>query len=124
MPSASSMAAKVSRAAGNRSARSFPMPTFCAPCPGHISYGHHRMTVLPQVNPAPKATSSRSEPGLDPAFGDGLIERQRNGGGRGVAVAVHVDHHLLHGHAGVLGRGLDDPDVGLMGNQEIDLVRS
>ena len=36
-PSASSIAAKVSRAAGNRSASSFPIPTFCAPWPGHIT---------------------------------------------------------------------------------------
>ncbi len=36
-PSASSMAWKVSRASGNRSAKSFPIPTFCAPCPGHMT---------------------------------------------------------------------------------------
>ena len=32
------------------------------PLPGTHHHGHHRMTVLPQVNPAPKATSRRSEP--------------------------------------------------------------
>ena len=34
------------------------------PLAGTHHHGHHRMTVLPQVNPAPKATSSRSEPGF------------------------------------------------------------
>ena len=41
-----------------------PHADLLRPLAGAHQHGHHRMTALPQVNPAPKATSSRSEPGF------------------------------------------------------------
>ena len=86
-------AAKISRAAGNRSARSLPMPTFCAPWPGQTSSAHHRTTVLAQVKPAPNDHEQQQRAGHDPSLRDGLIERERDRRGRRVAVAIDVDHH-------------------------------
>ena len=74
------------------------------------------------MKPAPNDTSSSSEPGRS-ALLDGLIDRERDRRGRGVAVPIDVDHHLVHRHAGVLGGGLDDANVGLVRHQQIDLVR-
>ena len=122
-PSVSSIAPKVSRAAGKRSARSFPMPTRLRSLARAHQHRHHRTTALPQVKPAPNATSSTSEPGPMRPSADRLVERERDRRGGGVAVAVDVDHHLRHRDARVLRRGLDDPEVGLVRHQQVDLVR-
>src|SRR2546422_5382927 len=59
---------------------------------------------------------------LQPAGFDGLVERDGDGRRRRVAKSVHVDVDLVHRDAGVLCRGFDDADVGLMGDEQIDIA--
>ena len=51
-----------------------------------------------------------------------VAKTRRNRGGRGVAVAVDVDHALVLRDAHAARRGVDDAQVGLVGNQETDVV--
>ena len=59
---------------------------------------------------------------LDPPVTNGEIEGQRNRGRRGVAMQADRGDHLLGRHTEALAGGLDDADVGLMGNQPVDTV--
>src|SRR5713101_2427898 len=119
-PSAVSIASKTARASGNRSARSFPMPTFCAPCPGRA-----RSSLPPHDQAAPREAGTKraqhhDHAGFQPAGLDGLVERDRDRRRGGVAEAIDVDVDLVHRDAGVLCGGLDDADVRLMRNEEIN----
>ena len=49
-------------------------------------------------------------------------ECEGDGGSRGVAEVLNVDHHLLHRHFQSLGYGFDDAHVGLMGDYPVDVV--
>src|SRR5688572_10568588 len=51
-----------------------------------------------------------------------VVERQGNRRGRGVAVLVDVDNHLLLGHPDLLGGRQDDALVGLMRDEEVEIV--
>ncbi len=51
----------------------------------------------------------------------GLDEGQRDRGGRRVAVAVDVHDRLVHREPQALVDGLDDADVGLVGDEQVDV---
>lgn len=61
-------------------------------------------------------------PPLNPSVADGQIESQRNRGRRSVAMLSHRGDHLLDRHAEAFAGGLDDADVGLMGNQPVNIA--
>ncbi len=60
---------------------------------------------------------------LDAALVDGLGERDRHRRGRRVPVPVEVDEHPLHRQVEALGHRLDDPDVGLVRDEQVDVAR-
>ena len=75
------------------------------------------------MNPAPTDASSTRSPFFSRPCGMASLKRQRNGRRRGVAVALDVDDDLLRRQAEPLGRRHDDSAVGLVGHEEIDVVR-
>src|SRR5262249_52607892 len=126
-PSASSMAANVSRAESKRSARSFPIPTFCAPWPGHIttittgrrhSPPHPPADAPPPGNPAPERDDQEQRAFGAPPLFQGLLQCKRDRRSRRVPVLLEVHHDLVHRDPGMLSGGLDDPHIGLVGNEE------
>src|ERR1039458_5310964 len=60
--------------------------------------------------------------GLHPGVLTRVEEGERNGRTRRVPVAVERHDRALHGNAQALRRGLDDPQVGLVGDDETDVV--
>jgi len=59
---------------------------------------------------------------LNPARFEGLTKRQRDGGGRCVAITVDIDHHLVLVDAQPSNCQVDDALVCLVGNDEVDVV--
>src|SRR5690348_11750887 len=55
-------------------------------------------------------------------FALGLLQRERDRRRRRVGDAVDVDHDLLAWDAELGGGGLDDADVGLVGDEEVDVA--
>ena len=58
---------------------------------------------------------------LDPTRIDRLGQGDRDRGGRRVAVLVQVHEHLVHRQAETVGHRLDDPDVGLVRDEQVDV---
>src|SRR5712692_8143186 len=58
----------------------------------------------------------------EPARADRVVQRERDGRGRRVAEPLDVDDDLTRVDAELLGRRLDDPAVGLMRDEEIDVA--
>jgi len=50
-----------------------------------------------------------------------MIQRERDGRRRGVAVLIHGHHHFVHGQLEFSGRALHDADVGLVRDQPVDI---
>ena len=82
----------------------------------------HSIATAPDVNPAPNATITILSPTVDAALVDRLGERDRHRRGRGVAVLVEVHEHPLHRQVEALGHRLDDPDVGLVRDEQVDVA--
>src|SRR5438046_10368089 len=61
--------------------------------------------------------------GLDPAVADGFLERQGYGRARRIAVFVDVDRDPLDRQAAAPRGGVDDAEVGLVGEPEVHLVQ-
>ena len=59
--------------------------------------------------------------GGHPPVEQGVVEGQGDRGRRGVAVAVDDHRRALLGDAQALAGGLDDPQVGLVGHEEVDV---
>src|SRR5580704_9996467 len=59
---------------------------------------------------------------LEPSAFNGVAGGQRDGGGGGVPVAVNVDNHLVLAQAQAMGYSTDDPEVGLVGDQQLDVL--
>ena len=74
-----------------------------------------------QVRPAPKATSRSRAPGWQPAAVARLGQRQRDRRRGGVPVPLDVAEHAVRRDAEALDGVLDDPAVGLVGHDEVDL---
>ena len=51
-----------------------------------------------------------------------LPKGQRNGCRTGISEMLDIEHHLLHGQLQALGNGLDNTDIGLMGDDITDIV--
>ena len=64
---------------------------------------HQRISAAPQVKPPPIASIMTRSPCLMRPSLARYVERQRDRGGRGVAVLVDGDHHLLGRDAELLG---------------------
>ena len=109
------------------------MPTDCEPWPGNSSASvpigprldrahQPQQHADPHTRPAPKAVMQDHVAGLDPALADALVERDRDRGRRGVAVAVHVLVDLARVDLQPLADGVDDAQVGLVRDEEVDLL--
>src|SRR5579872_4412566 len=59
---------------------------------------------------------------LDSALPNGLLEGERDGGTRRVAVLVDVDRDLLQRQADPARRRVDDPEVRLVWDPQVDVV--
>ena len=75
------------------------------------------------MNPAPTDASSTRSPLLQPSLLDGVLERERNRGGRGVAVLLEIDDDGALVEAEAVGGGLDDAAVGLVRHEEAHVLR-
>src|SRR5579862_2077047 len=60
-------------------------------------------------------------PGLDPAFANRLLKRERDGSARGVAVLVDVDRDPVERQPDAARGRVDDPEVRLVRNPEVDV---
>src|SRR5690606_34809426 len=58
---------------------------------------------------------------LDPAFPVRLVQSQRDTGRRGVAIAIQIVEDLVRIDAEVLDRRVDDPKIGLVEDDQIDV---
>src|SRR5215204_3313081 len=122
-PKASEASRKVSATAG-WSPQASSMPTDCDPCPGKTKAKGCMACLLFGCAKPPRASEVQQDraPGetaahafehegvalLDLAAADRGVERQRDRGGRRVAVLVHGDDELVHGHLQAPGRALHD----------------
>ena len=61
--------------------------------------------------------------GFDPTGASSLVNREGNGGGRGVTVAFEIDEKAVHREFEKLGDGVDDPEFGLTRHHAIHFVR-
>ena len=76
--------------------------------------------------PAQAATESLHQdkiPGLDPPVCNRLIEGERDRGGGGIGVAFDRHHHLVFRQAELSSDAVDDPAVGLVRNEPVDIRR-
>src|SRR5205085_8023212 len=134
-PSASDASRRVCRTAG-WSPQASSMPTDCEPCPGKTNANEAIACVSPMVRKEkPRAAASEIEqhraPGeaaADALEQDGVaaadlagahrdVERQRNRGGRGVAVLVDRDDELVQRQLQLLRGALHDANVRLVRDQ-------
>src|SRR5712664_4010080 len=110
-PRAASASSSAPRAAGKASASACPMPTYCEPCPGNTNASFidslSRNSLRLEVPPLP--AHEAASPGHSASDGHhqdqvavlqlagpvGLVERERDRGGRGVPHLVDVDFALL-----------------------------
>ena len=83
---------------------------------------HHRSSTEPHTSPAPKAVSRTRSPVLTRPSPHAFVERDRDRGGGGVAVAVDVLVDLRRVDLQALAHGVDDPLVGLVRDEEVDLL--
>src|SRR5690606_242170 len=88
--------------------------------PGCVGRGARGNVPLPpeDVDAPRHAAADRREgdehAGLEAAFGLGLVQRERDGGGGGVAVFLDVHEDLVFAKAELLADGGQDADVGLV----------
>src|SRR5512144_2634908 len=119
-----------SRAAGKASAISRPMPSSSDPCPGK-----QNATLLMSLSPVRPFDESRAPgearahageqyqlAGLQPSICARIRERERDGPGRCVAVAIDVHDGLLGGDTELSRRVVDDPLVRLVRYVHVDVV--
>src|SRR5919108_437587 len=121
--------------ASRRSAIAAPMPRVPPVTSAQPSWPFLRAlsgTGLATLLPADDARAP-DEPGAEGGQGDGgaglqapfllgSSERERDRRGRRVGGAIDVDRDLLARQAELGRRGLDDPHVGLVGDEEVDVV--
>src|SRR2546429_1292844 len=126
--------------------RSLPIPTACEPWPGkrngievtvgagsarppdsvggprRVRPGSAPLSPSDQDGAPGKASSEGGEehkvPRLHASGCEGLLERDVDGRRPGIAVAVDVDEHAVHREADAPHGRLDDPEVGLMRDEQ------
>jgi hypothetical protein len=64
-----------------------------------------------------------SAPGLHASLFQRLGKRHRHGGGTHIAVALDREHDLIHRHAAPGHDSFDDPHIGLVRDDEVNVVR-
>src|SRR3970282_755182 len=100
------------------------MPTACEPCPGNtiasFMASHCRERRAPG-EAAAHPLHHHAMPGAYLAGAHVLVECERHGGGRGVAVMVHGHHQALERQAELARRGLEDAHVGLVRDEPVDV---
>ena len=114
------------------------MPTACDPCPGQrnarfmlgsltgVAPHREEPSDANEGGPPREATTegdehderSRADPAAGLRFGEPDGDRRR----RGVAVFLYVHEDLLERHVDPFCRRLDDAGIGLVGDEEIDVV--
>src|SRR5690242_7061970 len=114
------------------------MPTAWEPCPGKrnamVTTAARSISrpsswpSPPQQGGAPGESAAESDDeheiaALEPAGRDRLFERDVDRRGAGVAVPVDVHEDAVHRQVDALGGGLDDPQIGLMRNEQAHVLR-
>src|ERR1700674_5362646 len=109
------------------------MPGFWVPWPGKRSaIGPTSFTpmslLLCPLHEGGSPGQPGTEPGkkhvvaaLDPAFANRLLQRERDGSARGVAVLIDVDRHAVERQPDPARGRVDDPEVGLVGTPQVDV---
>src|SRR5215510_12927867 len=104
------------------------MPIACEPWPGNrnamlvtTSLPPHESCALREASP--ERDDEHEVAALEPAGGDRCLERDVDRGGAGVAVMIDVDEHAVHRQVRALVGGLDDPEIGLVRDEQADDVR-
>src|SRR5690606_7725684 len=125
-PRVSSASAKVSRTMGCWSYRAFPIPTYCEPCPGKTAASLSTRHTLPcplqhagrPREPAAETDEHHQVARGDPPLFHRLVQGDGDRCGRGIAVFMHVGEHPVSADAQPLRRGVDDPDVRLVRDEQ------
>ena len=81
-----------------------------------------RSSTAPTVKPAPTDASSTRSPFFSRPVATRVVERERDRRRRRVAEPLDVDDDLARVEAQLLGRRLDDPAVGLVRHEQIEVV--
>ena len=89
---------------------------------GNGRSAHMRTSAEPQVRPPPSASISTRSPLRMRPSSQRLGQRQRHRGGRGVGVAIDGDHHPLRRQAELAAHRVDDPQIGLVRHQPVDVA--
>src|SRR5690606_17855867 len=129
-PRTRSASSNVSRTISYSAASSRPMPTLCEPCPGKTQTSLRTGASLPRPldhpggpgQPAAETDEHDDVPILHAPGRNRLVQRDGDGGGRRVAVPFHVAEDAILGEPQPLGSRIDDPDVGLMRDEESDVL--
>src|SRR2546426_5713970 len=137
-PRAASAAWKTSRLSGKVRFSSKPIPTVWEPCPGNITArppkdlsGNWRIGAgLPADNrrspgqPGPESGKEEDRLLLDEPGPYGLVQGDGNRSGRRVADPIDVDEDPRRVEPQPLRDTVDDPEIGLVGNKQVDVLRS
>ena len=95
----------------------------CCASGGSAKGSHHRISAAPQVKPPPIASIMTRSPGLIRPSSQRRGERERDRSRRGVAVQLNRLHHFFRRDAKFMRRGVDDPLVGLMRHEPVEVLR-
>src|SRR3546814_4758487 len=60
---------------------------------------------------------------FDPAVTNRHVQRQRDRGGRGIGVTIDCHHHFLTGKPKLFGGAFQNPHIGLVRNDPVDISR-
>ncbi len=82
-----------------------------------------RRSAEPQVKATTECLQHQQLPGLDATVADGMVECNRHGRRRGIAMLLHRDDDALHRKSQLPGRRLDEPQIRLVRYQPIDCRR-
>ena len=69
---------------------------------------------------AAKGNEQDRIPGGNPFFADGFVPRERNGGRRGIAEPIEIDHHAVGRNARRFEGRIDDPRIDLVRDDEAE----
>jgi hypothetical protein len=114
---ARSARSNTARARGEASSTLLPMPTSCVPCPGNSQ------AIFTVGDASPQRRHEDPLAAAEAPVGEAAVERDRDGGARGVAGLVEDQNEPLERDRPALRDGLEDAEVRLVRDEAIDVAQ-